>query len=88
MIRKTILIIIILLLFIFLYKYKLLNYNKENFKMYQTYPNTIYSKWRTGSEPLNYYNYPIYRKPYRQGFVFNQSYPIQHLNSLGFELSN
>lgn len=64
------------------------NFIKEDFTTYQTYPNTIYQKLRTGSQPLNYYNYPIYRKPYRQGFVYNQSYPYPHLNSLGFELSN
>ena len=61
---------------------------KEEFISYQTYPNTIYQKWNTGSQPLNYYNYPIYRKPFRTGFVYDQSYPYPHKNSLGFELSN
>ena len=61
---------------------------KEDFIPYQTYPKTIYQKWRSGSQPLNYYNYPIYRKPYRTGFVYDQSYPYPIKNSLGFELSN
>ena len=78
---------ILFLIMIILISIILKSLNKEDFIPYQTYPNSIYQKWRTGSQPLNYYNYPIYRKPYRQGFVYNQSYPYPHKNSLGFELS-
>ena len=55
---------------------------KEEFIPYQTYQ-ILFIKWNTGSQPLNYYNYPIYRKPYRTGFVYDQSYPYPHKNSLG-----
>ena len=58
----------------------------ESFVPYQANPNTIYSKWYTGTQPLNFYNYPIYRKPYRDGFKISQSYPYPHYNSLGFQL--
>jgi len=79
---------IFILLGILLISIILKKFVKEDFMSYQTYPNTIYQKWRSGSQPLNYYNYPIYRKPYRQGFVYEQSYPYPHQNSLGFELSD
>ena len=63
-------------------------YLKENFVPYISNDGTIYKKWYTGSQPLNYYNYPIYRKPYRNGFKVYQSYPVPHYNSLGFQLDN
>ena len=81
--NKIFLLFIILIVIIVLQKFV-----REDFIPYQTYPKTIYQKWRTGSQPLNYYNYPIYRKPYRDGFVYEQSYPFPHYNSLGFELSD
>jgi hypothetical protein len=81
--NKLLLLFIVLLIIMILQ-----NFIKEEFSMYQTYPNTLYQKYYTGSQPLNFYNYPIYRKPYRSGFVINQSYPTPHLNSLGFQLNN
>lgn len=80
--------IILILLTVLLISIILKKYMKEDFVAYQSNPNTIYQKWRTGSQPLSFYNYPIYRKPYRNGFVFDQSYPFPYKNSLGFELSS
>ena len=79
---------VIFLLVVLFLSIILKNFIKEEFISYQTYPNTIYQKWNTGSQPLNYYDYPIYRKPFRTGFVYDQSYPYPHKNSLGFELLN
>lgn len=33
----------------------------------------------SGRDPLYYYRYDRYRKPYRDGYRFYQSYPIPHL---------
>ena len=68
--------IIILLVFIFIVS--IFSIDNEQFVPYQTLPNSIYKYWRTGSQPLNYYNLPIYRKPYRTPFKYYQSYPYPH----------
>ena len=83
--NKILCLLIILLVIILVRKLISNDLINEKFIPYQTYPKTIYQKWNSGSQPLNYYNYPIYRKPYRTGFVYDQSYPFPHKNSLGFE---
>lgn len=51
----------------------------ENWEVYQQKP---YGHIKTGTAPLNYYQMPRYRKPYRYPFMFRKSYPVNHLSYL------
>ena len=48
---------------------------KEDFSTYNIEP---YNYKTTGADPLVFYNYPRYRKPYRYPFKFYSSYPIPY----------
>ena len=48
---------------------------KEDFTTYNIEP---YNYKTTGANPLVYYNYPRYRKPYRYPFKFYSSYPVPY----------
>ena len=48
---------------------------KEEFTTYNIEP---YNYKTTGANPLSFYNYPRYRKPYRYPFKFYSSYPIPY----------
>ena len=54
----------------------------EAFAPYVTLPDSMYSKWRTGSQPFSYYNLPIYHKPYRYGIKYYTSSPYPNHASL------
>lgn len=56
----------------------MLNYylEKENWINYKLEP---YGYNKTGHDPKYKYNLPRYRKPYRFGYKFEQSYPRMHL---------
>jgi len=57
----------------------LFSYVKESFVPYTIFPfNYIY----TGSDPLEFYNKPRYRKPYRWPFRYISSYPNTHCSPL------
>jgi uncharacterized protein YxeA len=47
----------------------------ENFTTYNIEP---YNFKTTGADPLVFYNYPRYKKPYRYPFKFYSSYPIPY----------
>lgn len=69
--------ILLILLFILVSFYLFPN-TTETWQDYTLQPyNYIYS----GSDPLYFYRYDRYRRPYRDGFKFYQSYPIPHLTS-------
>lgn len=68
------LILLTITLFIILYMYSN-NYTIENWQNYIIPP---YNYVGNGSSPLNYYNYPRYRMPYRYPFKFYKSYPQIH----------
>ena len=59
--------------------YLLINKNYENWKNYQLMP---YGEGKEGSEPLTYYQYPRYRKPYRYPLCKNVNYPFPHCTPL------
>lgn len=46
---------------------------------WQDYTLKPYNYVLSGSDPLYFYRYDRYRKPYRCGFKFFQSYPYPHL---------
>ena len=51
----------------------------ENWEVYQQKP---YGYVKTGAKPLNFYERPRYRKPYRYPLKFRQSYPYDHMTHL------
>lgn len=52
------------------------NITTEGWQDYQLCP---YGDVRSGSDPLFFYNYNKYRKPYRWPFRYYSSYPWPHL---------
>lgn len=53
--------------------------NKENFQNYKMNP---FGEVKTGNDPLYFYNYNRYRKPYRWPFRYYSSYPYPHMSPL------
>ena len=51
----------------------------ENWVNYKQKP---YNYIKTGSKPVNFYERPRYRKPYRYPFQFRKSYPVDHMSYL------
>ncbi len=68
--------VLILLIAIGVYMYLSKN-GSEHFSMYKRNP---YEYYETGGSPLNFYEFPIYRKPYMYPQQFYKSYPIPHLS--------
>lgn len=67
--------LIVLILFILLLGI-VVNTNIETWQDYTLKPyNYIFS----GSDPLYFYRRDRYRRPYRDGFRFYQSYPVPHM---------
>ncbi len=52
---------------------------KENWVDYKLDP---YGYVKSGDDPVHYYRRDRYRKPYRNGFKFVQSYPYYHAEPL------
>ncbi len=72
-----ILFIILALLIITSFCYLNINSNMENF---QTYFYDPFNYGTTGADPLTFYKYPVYRKPYRYPFQFYSSYPYPYMS--------
>jgi hypothetical protein len=53
--------------------------NSEYFQDYQLSP---YGEVYSGNDPLYFYNYNRYRKPYRWPFKYYSSYPYPHMSPL------
>jgi len=53
--------------------------SKFTFETWQDYTLKPYNYILSGSDPLYFYRYDRYRRPYRDGFKFYQSYPIPHM---------
>ncbi len=70
-------IIIILIIGIIYYNKNYLNTLKENFETYKRNP---YNYYESGATPLNFYEFPTYRKPYMFPQQFYKSYPLPHLS--------
>jgi hypothetical protein len=46
---------------------------------FETYSYGPYNFATTGSDPLTFYQYPVYRNPYNYPFKFVSSYPYPYL---------
>ncbi len=53
--------------------------SSEPFQDYKLCP---YGEVLSGNDPLYFYNYDRYRKPYRWPFKYHSSYPYPHMNPL------
>lgn len=54
-------------------------YKNELFQDYKLLP---YGEVYSGNDPLYFYNYNRYRKPYRWPFKYYSSYPYAHMRPL------
>lgn len=54
-------------------------YKNELFQDYKLLP---YGEVYSGNDPLYFYNYNRYRKPYRWPFKYYSSYPYPHMRPL------
>jgi len=54
-------------------------YNSEFFQDYKMCP---YGEVYSGNDPLYFYNYNRYRKPYRWPYRYYSSYPYPHMSPL------
>jgi hypothetical protein len=70
--QTVLLIIIIIIAVIYLYSSNI----KENFETYSYGP---YNYMDSGSDPLTFYKYPIYRNPYMYPYKFYSSYPYPYM---------
>lgn len=52
--------------------------NKEIKEEWTNYVQSPFDYAKTGSDPINFYIKPAYRKPYRYPFKFHSSYPYDH----------
>lgn len=54
--------------------------SKFGIETWQDYTLKPYNYIFSGRDPLYFYRYDRYRRPYRDGFKFHQSYPVPHLS--------
>tara|TARA_B110000037_G_C17060376_1_gene481631 strand:+ start:179 stop:427 length:249 start_codon:yes stop_codon:yes gene_type:complete len=75
--KDLVLFTILIILILVCTSYLSSNEITENFETYFYDP---FNYGSTGSDPLSFYKYPIYRKPYRYPFQFESSYPSPYLS--------
>ena len=54
-------------------------YMNKTIENYETYSYGPYDYMTTGADPLTFYQYPIYRKPYMYPYKFESSYPYPYM---------
>ena len=64
-------IILILILLVILFR--------NNIENFQTYSYGPFNYMDSGSDPLSFYKYPIYRNPYMYPYKFYSSYPYPYM---------
>ena len=76
-----ILIILIILLFVYNLSYLWKKTDTSAAEFWQDYMDKPFNYLRTGSNPLNFYNKPLFREPYRYPYKFHSSYPLPSLQA-------
>ncbi len=66
-----------LIILIIILSYYLIS--KKTIENYETYFYDPFNYGTTGSDPLSFYKYPIYRKPYRYPYQYYSSFPYPYL---------
>ncbi len=72
-------IFILLLLIVACIGYLSANCGNHLLEKFETYTYGPFNTQTTGSDPLTFYQYPIYRKPYEYPYQYYSSYPYPHL---------
>ena len=72
--------IFLILLIILLIAYLAFHYSKKK-EHFETYSYGPYNYMDTGSDPLSFYKYPIYRQPYMYPYKFYSSYPYPYMTN-------
>ena len=80
-IETSVIIILIILAIIYLYTMNIsmneqMNKSIENFETYSYGP---FNYMDSGSDPLTFYRYPIYRNPFMYPYKFYSSYPYPYM---------
>ena len=80
-IETSVIIILIILAIIYLYSMNIsmnssMNKSIENFETYSYGP---FNYMDSGSDPLTFYRYPIYRNPFMYPYKFYSSYPYPYM---------
>lgn len=65
--------------FLILFSILYISNQRESFQDYKLCP---YGEVLSGNDPLYFYNYDRYRKPYRWPFRYHSSYPYPHMSPL------
>lgn len=68
---------IVLLFLIAAVAYYVYQNKMEHFGVYKRNP---YEYYESGATPMNFYEFPVYRKPYMYPQQFYKSYPLPHLS--------
>lgn len=76
--NKIIIPILILLIVVGLFG----SYDSKLWENFQSYKMSPYGEVYTGSDPLYFYSYPRYRKPFRWPYQYHSSYPYPHMSPL------
>ena len=71
--QTMLLVILIIFAIIYLYSYNII----ESFETYSYGP---FNYMDTGSDPLTFYKYPIYRNPYMYPYKYYSSYPYPYMS--------
>lgn len=70
--------IIMVLLIILLFSYLC---SKNILESFETYSYGPFNYMDSGSDPLTFYKYPIYRSPYMYPYKFYSSYPYPYMTN-------
>ena len=70
---QTLLIIILIIIAFFYLFYK------NTIESFETYAYGPFNYMDSGSDPLTFYKYPIYRNPYMYPYQFYSSYPYPYM---------
>jgi len=74
--ESILLTIIMIFLIILLFSYMC---SKNTLERFETYSYGPFNYMDSGSDPLTFYKYPIYRNPYMYPYKFYSSYPYPHM---------
>ena len=78
MLLTVITVIVIIIVIYFVLNSTLLEDLLKKVEGFVPYKRNPYGYWRTGADPLNYYQMTAYRKPYRYPYQYHTSYPYSY----------
>ena len=73
------LVIIILIILAIIYLYTMNYQERSNYEHFETYSYGPFNYMDSGSDPLTFYRYPIYRNPYMYPYKFYSTYPYPYM---------